>query len=116
MNLMHSKALEANKLVRNLELDEALRNLMEHRPLLLEQFQQEHYRVVLEYLLALSDRIKDDFFAKKDTNEVEKAFITGKLEMIDELVGLGSFLKSYKTKEQLLKELEEKQRAARGGD
>lgn len=71
--------------------------------------------MVLEYLLALADRNKDEFFEKKELTESDRRYYQGKLEMIDEIVGLGSFLKHYKTQEEVMKELLEKQRKE-GGD
>jgi hypothetical protein len=53
-----------------------------------------------EYLLALADQKKDDFFYKQYTTiEAEakaKIELGGELQMIDELLGIPYFIKSFK--------------------
>jgi len=49
--------------------------------------------------LALADREKDGFFEQKNTTEVDKAYLRGQLQMIDEIVGLVAFMKAFKVPE-----------------
>jgi hypothetical protein len=46
--------------------------------------------------LAQADRYKDDYFEKPETTEVDKAFLRGQLHVIDDVVGLVSFMKMFK--------------------
>lgn len=97
MNLMHSKALVGNKEIRNLELDQALPNLMGAKVIILEMFQSAAGQLLVEYLLALADRNKDDFFEKQDATEIDKAYLRGQLQVIDDIAGLAHFIKAFKT-------------------
>ena len=96
MNLMHSQALEGNNQVRNLELDQALQNLMSGKIILLELFQLPAGQLLAEYLLATGDRLKDDFFEKQDATELDKAYLRGQLQVLGDIIGLPAFIKSFK--------------------
>jgi hypothetical protein len=61
-----------------------------------ELFQSAAGQLLLEYLLASSDRIKDDFFEKADTTEVDKAYLRGQLQVYDDIVGLVNFMNAFK--------------------
>lgn len=98
MNLMHSQALEVNQQIRNLDSQEALDNLMQARILILELYQSAPGQLLVEYLLALADRYKDDFFDSKDNiNDYSKGYLKGQLDTLNEIIGVGYIVKHYKS-------------------
>ena len=98
MNLMQTKALEVNPNVRNLESAEALDNLMSARVVILELFQSPAGQLLVEYLLALADRSKDDFFDSKDgITDYAKGYLKGQLDTLAEVVDVGLIVKRYKS-------------------
>lgn len=44
----------------------------------------------------MADRYKDEFFEAEKTGDVEKAFLRGQLNVIDDIVGLAAFIKAFK--------------------
>lgn len=96
MNLLHNKALVANKEVRNLEFQEATDNLIAGKEIVVELFQSVAGQLLLEYLLAVADRVKDDYFEKTTTDKFDKKYLQGQLQSIDDIVGLVYFIKSFK--------------------
>lgn len=96
MNLLHSKAIIANKEVRNLELDQALPQLMHSKEAIKELFQSVAGQFLLEYLLATADRIRDDFMEKETSTDIDKAYLRGQLQVINDIVGLVAFMNSFK--------------------
>lgn len=53
-------------------------------------------QILLEYLLAMGDRYKDEFFDKQEATDIDKAYLRGQLSIIDDIVGLVAFIKSFK--------------------
>lgn len=53
-------------------------------------------QILLEYLLAMGDRYKDEFFDKQEAIDIDKAYLRGQLSIIDDIVGLVAFIKSFK--------------------
>jgi hypothetical protein len=49
-------------------------------------------QLILEYLLARADLLKDEFFEKGGSSDVVKA----KLDEIDEIIGIVHFMDSFK--------------------
>ena len=53
---------------------------------------------MVEYLLALADRVKDDFFDSKDgITDYSKGYLKGQLDTLSEVVDVGMIVKRYKT-------------------
>lgn len=53
-------------------------------------------QLLVEYLLAQADRYKDDFFEKQEATEIDKAYLRGQLQIIDDLIGLPAFIKAFR--------------------
>ena len=100
MNLLHSKALIGNKQVRNLESDVALENLVAAKVIMLELFQSPAGQLLVEYLVAMADLYKDQFFDPEHKPPINKDYLQGQLNVIDDLIGLPLILKQYKLPEQ----------------
>jgi len=98
MNLAHSQALEVNSQVRNLDSQVALDNLMQARVIILELYQSAAGQLLVEYLLALMDRVKDDFFdSKEGITDYGKGYLKGQLDAYNEVVGIGYIVKNFKS-------------------
>lgn len=55
--------------------------------------------MLLEYLLARADLIKDEYFDKKECTEEDRRELKGKLSELGELIGLVAFMDSFKVLE-----------------
>ena len=98
MHLLHSKAQVGNPEVRNLDMEQALSNLMEARLLILELFQTPAWQLLAEYLVARHDLNVDSFFEKKNPTLEDTAFVRGQNEVLHDFLGLPYILKTYKVK------------------
>lgn len=69
--------------------------------------------MVAEYLLATADQYNEEFLEHKSLDRDElalaRANLAGKLDIIRDIVGLPQFLKSYKTKEEMVEEIRQRQ-------
>jgi hypothetical protein len=70
----------------------AAKQLVGARIAIKELFQSAAGQVLLEYLLARADLLKDEFFEKSGDVEVLKAH----LQELDEIVGIVAFMDSFK--------------------
>lgn len=68
--------------------------------------------MVAEYLLALADRYNEEFLEFKGDSEnilMERTRLQGRLDIIQDIAGLSQFLKSYKTREEMVEEIRQRQ-------
>ena len=53
---------------------------------------------MVEYLLALADRVKDDFFdSKEGITEYSKGYLKGQLDTLSDVIDVGMIVKRYKS-------------------
>ena len=53
-------------------------------------------QILLEYLLARADLLRDDYLEKEDSTKLDKAKLQGQLSEIGEIVGLVAFMENFK--------------------
>lgn len=63
-------------------------------------FQSVPGQLLIEYLLAMADLYKDEFFDKEFTDPQEalaaKQYLAGRLNVLDEVIGIPMIVKQYK--------------------
>jgi hypothetical protein len=59
-------------------------------------FQSGAGQILLEYLLARADLLRDEYLEKEDSTDRDRAKLQGQLSEIDEIVGLVAFMDSFK--------------------
>lgn len=99
MNLLRSLALTANPQCRDLDSEQALQNLMGAKVIILEMFQSVPGQLLLEYLVAMAEVNKDQFFDSKNKKDEDLPRLEGYLDSATEIVGLVDFLKRYNVAE-----------------